>query len=192
MRVCHPAILASAGTASFCLIIAAESHDKAWGTKKYISTKHQQKNTQTMESDHCPGFSCCTLTTWACRGNPVLYGSFSSVNKTPQHKPKLKKPPKPKSPAPRRSERFIMFVCQLLPPSCSKSHRIPANVGPAPEWKGLRGALWSAGPHWGQPQRGLPGFPHSSPAATSAEFAPLSLVCTQAVRSLLGAGPPWS
>lgn len=29
VRVCHPVILASAGTASFCLIIAAESHDKA-------------------------------------------------------------------------------------------------------------------------------------------------------------------
>lgn len=107
-------------------------------------------------------------------------------------KPQNINPPKPKSPAPRRSERFIMFVCQLLPPSCSKSHRIPASVGPAPEWKGLQGAPRSAGPHGGQPQQGLPGFSPSSPAATSAEFAPLSLVCAQAARNLLGAGPPWS
>lgn len=45
MRVCHPVILASAGTASFCLIIAAESHDKAWGTEIYIYICHKNRRT---------------------------------------------------------------------------------------------------------------------------------------------------
>lgn len=131
MRVCHPVILASAGTASFCLIIAAESHDKAWGTKKCIYIKHQQKNTQTTRSDHCPGFSCCMLTTQGCGGNPGFYRSFSWVNKTPKHKPRVKttRIKKPYS----QKERAIHCACVSAPAAFTQQkpqHPCKHGTGP--------------------------------------------------------------
>lgn len=161
MRVCHPVILASAGTASFCLIIAAESHDKAWGTKKYIYIKHQQKNTQTTGSDHCPGFSCCILTTQTCGCNPVFYRYFSSVNKTPKHKPRLKNHQNQKALLPEVASDSSCLCVSSCCLHAAKATASLASVGLAPDCKGLRGALRHR--MGGSPSGVCPVFPSPPP-----------------------------
>lgn len=163
--------------------------------KKCIYIKHQQKNTQTTRSDHCPGFSCCTLTTQGCGGNPGFYRSFSCVNKTPKHKPRLKTHQNQKALLPEGASDSLR-VC--VSSCCLHTAKATASLQ-AWDWplcaRGFKGHCGQQDCTGGQPQWGSPGFPLSlspSPVATSAEFAPVPLVRAWGVRSLLGAGPPWS